>query len=95
MDRIKVEMEISQENLQAIVNQISQSVCGNIKDVLSNIEKPNEYLSANDICKRFGITKPTVYEWRDRGILVARKLGARVYYRMDEIEEAMIVDSKM
>lgn len=87
-------MEISQENLQAVANQISHNVCSNIRDVLSSIDKPNEYLSANDICKRFGITKPTVYEWRDRGILIARKLGARVYYRMDEIEGAMIVDSK-
>lgn len=95
MEKIKVEMEISEENLQIVVNKISQSVCDDVREVMNNIQRSHEYLSANDICNRFGITKPTVHEWRDRGILIGRKLGARVYYRMDDIENAMIVDVKL
>ncbi|MGO4707574.1 hypothetical protein AB4Y90_00375, partial [Chryseobacterium sp. 2TAF14] len=63
MEKIKVEMEISEENLQIVVDKISQSVCGDVRAVLNNIPRSHEYLSANDICNRFGITKPTVHEW--------------------------------
>ena len=66
--------------------------------LLNDLEKsfkdnaPNRYYTADQICERFSITKPTIHEYRKRKIIKSYKLGSRVYYRMDEIENAMIIN---
>ena len=54
--------------------------------------KETTYLSAQDICDKFAISKPTIHEWRKRGILKPYKLGSRVYYKLEDIESAMITE---
>jgi excisionase family DNA binding protein len=78
-----------------LINEIVSKVKDSLLTDLAKTFKENEpkrYLSADDICDRFGVTKPTIHEWRKRGILKSYKLGSRVYYRLDEIENAMIVN---
>lgn len=69
------------------INAISEKVLTKLNERLE--KKPNQYLSAKDVCDRFKVSKPTIHDWCKRGILKPRKLGARVYYRLDEIENAM------
>ncbi|WP_373708854.1 helix-turn-helix domain-containing protein [Kaistella sp.] len=57
-----------------------------------NDNQPKKYISAQEVCERFGVSKPTIHEWKRRGILTSYKLGSRVYYRMDDIENAMIIN---
>lgn len=59
-----------------------------IKTIKDN--EPNRYYSAQEICERLGISKPTIHDWKKKGIIKSFKLGSRVYYRMDQIEAAMI-----
>ena len=80
-------------------NDLIREITENVKNsLLSELTKtiqenePKRYLSADEVCKRFGITKPTLHEYRKRNILKSYKLGARVYYRLDEIENAMIIN---
>lgn len=76
--------------IQEIAKQVKTEL---IKDLKTTIEgnRPR-YLSANEVCEEFGITKPTIYDWKKRGILKSYKLGAKVFYRFDEIEGAMIIN---
>lgn len=77
------------------INEIAHEVERRLFDRLSKFltdNEPKRYLSADEVCKRFGVTKPSIHEWRKRGILKSYKLGARVYYRLDEIENAMIIN---
>ena len=80
-------------------NDLIREITENVKNsLLSELTKtiqenePKRYLSADEVCKRFGITKPTLHDYRKRNILKSYKLGARVYYRLDEIENAMIIN---
>ena len=80
-------------------NDLIREITENVKNsLLSELTKtiqenePKRYLSADEVCKRFGITKPTLHEYRKRNILKSYRLGARVYYRLDEIENAMIIN---
>lgn len=82
---------VPQEN----INQIAENVETRLFDRLTKFltdNAPKRYLSADEVCDRFGITKPTLHDWRRRGILKSYKLGSRVYYRFDEIENAMIIN---
>lgn len=80
---------------QALISEI----VGKVKsELLSELVKtfkenePNRYFTAQEICDRFSITKPTIHEWRKRSIIKSYRLGSRVYYRLDEIENAMIIN---
>lgn len=79
----------------ALIKEIAENVKTELLAELTKIFRDNEpkrYLSADEVCQRFGITKPTLHEYRKRNILKSYKLGARVYYRLDEIENAMIIN---
>ncbi|ASE62579.1 DNA-binding protein [Chryseobacterium indologenes] len=77
--------------ISEIVSKVKESLLTDLEKAFKENE-PKRYLSADDICERFGVTKPTIHEWRKRGILKSYKLGSRVYYRLDEIENAMIIN---
>jgi len=79
----------------AFIKEITETVKNSLLSELAKTIQENEpkrYLSADEVCQRFGITKPTLHEYRKRNILKSYKLGARVYYRLDEIENAMIIN---
>ena len=79
----------------ALIREITENVKNSLlkkkkKTIQEN--EPKRYLSADEVCKRFGITKPTLHEYRKRNILKSYRLGARVYYRLDEIGNAVIIN---
>lgn len=79
----------------ALIREITENVKNALLSELTKTIQENEpkrYLSADEVCKRFRITKPTLYEYRKRNILKSYRLGARVYYRLDEIENAMVIN---
>ncbi len=79
----------------ALIREITENVKNSLLSELTKTIQENEpkrYLSADEVCKRFRITKPTLHESRKRNILKSYRLGARVYYRLDEIENAMIIN---
>lgn len=80
-----------QQLITEIAAKVETSLFAKLQKTLQDNE-PKRYFSADQICERFSITKPTIHEWRKRGILKSYKLGARVYYRMDDIENAMIIN---
>ena len=78
-------------HIQAIADNVENRLFDRLTKFLTD-HAPKRYLSADEVCQRFGVTKPTIHEWRKRKILKSYKLGARVYYRLDEIENAMIIN---
>lgn len=78
--------------ISEIVGKIKNELFADLQQSFKDNE-PKRYLSADEVCKRLSITKPTIHEWKKRGILKSYKLGSRVYYRFDEIENAMITEN--
>ena len=78
-------------HIQAITDNVENRLFDRLTKFLTDTA-PKRYLSADDVCERFGVTKPTIHSWRQRKILKSYKLGSRVYYRLDEIENAMIIN---
>ena len=77
--------------LNELVSKVKTALLSELEKSLKDNE-PNRYYTAEQICERFSITKPTIHEYRKRNIIKSYKLGSRVYYRLDEIENAMIIN---
>lgn len=86
-----INITVPTENIQQIAQTVKTELLADLTKLLTD-NAPKRYLSADEVCQRFGVTKPTVHEWRKRNILKSYKLGSRVYYRLDEIENAMIIN---
>lgn len=77
--------------LNELVGRIKTALLTDLEKSIKDNE-PNRYYTADQICERFSITKPTIHEYRKRKIIKSYRLGSRVYYRLDEIENAMIIN---
>ena len=80
------------QHIQAITDNVENRLFIRLSKFITD-NAPKRYLSADEVCKRFGVTKPTIHEWRKREILQSYKLGSKIYYRLDEIENAMIINN--
>lgn len=77
--------------IQEISEKVKTSLLAElVKTIQDNQSK--RYLSADEVCKHFGITKPTLHDWKNRKIIHSYKLGGRVYYNLSQIESAMIIN---
>jgi hypothetical protein len=52
-------------------------------------KEPPEYLTRKDVKDMFQIDMSTVHNWTKAGKLRAYQIGSRVYYRRDEVEQAL------
>lgn len=52
--------------------------------------KEAEYLTRNEVADMLKITLMTLNEWTNKGILKKHKIGNRVLFKKNEIEEAII-----
>jgi len=52
-------------------------------------KEPPEYLTRQDIRDMFKVDMSTVHNWTKAGKIKAYQIGSRVYYRRDEVEQAL------
>ena len=50
-------------------------------------------LKANEVCELFQVSKPTIYDWMNKGKLKSIKIRSRRYFLWQDIEE-LIRDSQ-
>lgn len=51
--------------------------------------KPEEYLTTDQVCELLSCSKMTLYRWEMDNVLAPVRLGGRKYYRRSDIEKAM------
>lgn len=52
-------------------------------------QKPIEWISRNEVAKMLGVSFTTLYSWNRKKILIAYSVGNRVYYKLDEVNNAL------
>ena len=55
----------------------------------SNLSVKDEWVQADVVLKRLGISLRTLQTWRDHGILGFSTLGSKIYYSSSEIDEVL------
>jgi excisionase family DNA binding protein len=51
------------------------------------IEQPKKWLSSDDVCNLLQVSKRTLQNYRDRGIIPFSQIGRKIYYKASDIEE--------
>ncbi|GAB7257774.1 helix-turn-helix domain-containing protein [Polaribacter sp. OB-PA-B3] len=75
--------------------KLTDSILEGVRKELEQFKKqfqpkqPTEWVSRNDVAKMLGVSFTTLYSWNSKKILVAYSIGNRVYYKLDEVNNAL------
>lgn len=76
IDNFFKELEGRLHRLESLITNLSEE----LKD-----RKKDEILEVDDVCRMFGVTRTTVYEWRRSGKVNSYQRGRRVYFKKAEL----------
>lgn len=89
MENLKFEdlpkaMELTLEKLNLIKKQLN--------DIKQNLQpkEPVELMTRNEVADYFKVDLSTLWNWTNKGKLIAYGIGARVYYKRTEISQSLI-----
>jgi excisionase family DNA binding protein len=61
----------------------------NVVPVQSKVQSTQKYLSRIEVAKLLKISLPTLNEWTKLGYVQSYRIGKRVLYKIDEIEDSL------
>ena len=76
----------------ALVDLIDESVKKQLDELKKNFQPktPNKYLTRQDVADMLQIDLSSVWNWTKKGVLTSYQISGRVYYKLDEVEQAII-----
>ena len=75
--------------LKDLLNSIGDLIDKKLELRLPAQKKTSKYLSRTEVCELLKITLPTLNDWSKLGRVQSYKIGNRVLYKQDEIENAL------
>lgn len=75
--------------LKDLLNSIGELIDKKLDQRNTPHPKKNNYLSRNEVCKLLKISLPTLNDWSKLGRLQSYKIGNRVLYKQDEVENSL------
>jgi hypothetical protein len=82
-------IQISPEQLQEAIIEGVKTQLDELKNYLPSKE-PKRYLTRKKTAELLNIDLSTLHNWNKQGILKPYQLGGRVFYRLEDIENALI-----
>jgi len=88
-----------QNNITQLHNLEPQQILNPLEDLKKQIDdlkknfqpkEPNEYLTRNNVAEMLSIDLSTVHNYTKRKILQAYQIGGRVFYKRQEVENAIV-----
>ena len=82
--------------IQVTPEQLQDEIIKGVKSELQQLKKdfqpkrPSEYLTRNEVAEMLKIDLSSVHNWTKKGKLKAYGIGGRVYYKRDEVENAIV-----
>jgi hypothetical protein len=59
-----------------------------IPSATSTLEEPDRYLDTEEVAKIYNVSKVTINDWDNKGIIVGYRLGNTKRYKLSEIMKA-------
>lgn len=82
-------ISISFDDLKDLFGQVIKTELEAVKKHLQP-KQPNEYLTRKEVSEMLKIDLSSVHNWSKRGILIPHQIGNRVYYKLQEVENAIV-----
>lgn len=82
-------ISISFDDLKDLFGQVIKTELEAVKKQLQS-KQPNEYLTRKEVSEMLKIDLSSVHNWSKRGILIPHQIGNRVYFKLQEVEEAIV-----
>lgn len=82
-------ISISFDDLKDLFGQVIKTELEAVKKQLQP-KQPNEYLTRKEVSEMLKIDLSSVHNWSKRGILIPHQIGNRVYYKLQEVENAIV-----
>ena len=74
---------------QAIKNVLTEAVIDAVKDQINPEKKHFSLYSRIATAEMLCISLPTLHEWTKQGVIKANRIGNRVLYKLEDINEAL------
>ena len=86
------EMQMIGMSFDDLKNLFGQVVKTELEAVKKHLQpkQPNEYLTRKEVSEMLKIDLSSVHNWSKRGILKPHQIGNRVYFKMSEVENAIV-----
>jgi excisionase family DNA binding protein len=82
---------IEAQELITRLDKLEVAIYAFIEQPANKVSEPEtEYLTRRQIADLFKISIVTVHDWTKKGILIAYKLGNKVFYKRAEVEQALV-----
>ena len=82
-------ISISFDDLKDLFGQVLKTELEAVKKQLQP-KQPNEYLTRKEVSEMLKIDLSSVHNWSKRGILIPHQIGNRVYFKLQEVENAIV-----
>ena len=82
--------------IQVTPEQLQNAIIEGVKSQLQDLKKhfqpkePNEYLTRVEVAEMLKIDLSSVHNWTKKGILISYQIRGRVYYKRQEVENAIV-----
>jgi len=77
------------DDLKTLFGQVLKTELEAVKKHLQP-KQPNEYLTRKEVSEMLKIDLSSVHNWSKRGILKPHQISNRVYFKMSEVENAIV-----
>jgi hypothetical protein len=82
-------VQVTPEQLQdAIIEGVKLQLEEFIKYVVT--KEPKKYLTRQDVAEMLQIDLSSVHNWTKKGTLTSYQISGRVYYKLNEVENAIV-----
>ena len=83
--------------IQVTPEQLQNAIIEGVKLQLEEFKKhfvpkkePNRYLTRQDVADMLQIDLSSLWNWTKKGTLTSYQISGRVYYKLDEVENAIV-----
>lgn len=87
--------QLSYVGLNEFISLISSKIKNNNSfSILTNQQEANQFMKIQEVCNLLRISKPTIYAWIEKGVLVPIKIQGRVYYNREDVLKLLETNKK-
>ena len=85
-------MQLISLTIQDLENLFGQVIKTEFEAVKKHLQpkQPTEYLTRKEVSEMLKIDISSVHNWSKREILIPHQIGNRVYYKLQEVEDAIV-----